>query len=144
MCFSAEWVAITSSEPQKPKVELISDNDGETVLMVTIPGFFIDKVQINGEDFTILKLPGGANLMEKGNPTLPFLVTNLAIKMEGDVFVKSEEYDSFTMKVENYLPQRDISPEILIQKPSHIHFLKFIKQTHIIPIKLHLPKSHSS
>jgi hypothetical protein len=116
--FSAEWVPITSSEPQKPKVELISDYDGETVFMVTIPGFFIDKEEVNGESFTVLKLPGGANLMEKGNPTLPFLVTNLAIKMEGDVFVKSEEYDSFTMQVENYLPSkghfsRNIDPETI-------------------------------
>jgi len=114
--FCAEWVPVSSTKPEKVKIELISDSDGKTTFSVSIPGFFVDRVKIEGEEYTVIKLYEGSNLMEKGCPTLPFVVANIALKSEGEVVVKSEEYDTFSIKVDKYLPSRghftrDIDPE---------------------------------
>ncbi|NMB99047.1 MAG: hypothetical protein GYA35_02080, partial [Thermoanaerobaculaceae bacterium] len=114
--FCAEWVPITSEKPEKPRVELISDSVDETTFLVSIPGFFIEQVKIDEEEYTILKFYEGSNLMEKGCPSLPFLVANVALKPEGEVYVKTEEYDTFSIQVEKYLPSkghfsRNIDPE---------------------------------
>jgi len=114
--FCGQWFPITSEKPEKAKIELVSDSNDETDFLVSIPGFFIDEVKIDGGEYTVLKLYEGSNLMEKGCPTLPFLVADVAIKPEGDVFVKSVEYDSFSLEVEKYLPSkghfsRNIDPD---------------------------------
>lgn len=89
--FCSNWVPITSNHPEKPKIEIISSSDNETTFLVSISGYFFESVQIEGEEYSIIKLHEGSNLMEKGYPSLPFVVATIAVKPEGNVIVKSEE-----------------------------------------------------
>ena len=102
----SNWVPITSKHPEKPKMEIVSSSDDETTFLVSISGYFVESVQIEGEEYSIIKLHEGSNLMEKGCPSLPFVVATIAIKPEGDVLVKSEEIDTFTIDVDKYLPSK--------------------------------------
>jgi len=88
--FSAEWVPVKSRVPQKPSLSVVSSGAEETVVTVTIPGYFREEEKIGGESYAYFTVPGCANLMEKSAPSLPFLAFDAAISPAGEVSVSCE------------------------------------------------------
>ena len=141
---SGEWIPVSSNNPQPPQVEVLSNSVQETVLRVTIPGFFRREVEVEGttyEYYTLLKNP---HLMEKGCPELPFMAVDLAIASQGEVSANISYQETIERDVSHYLPSkaRGISPAVSIPPRFHIRFHLSINRTLCIrktPLPLESP-----
>ncbi|MBN2384137.1 hypothetical protein JXQ70_14770, partial [bacterium] len=113
---AGEWVPLTSHDPAPARIEVVSSSLEETILSVSIPGYFREEVELDGTKYEIFSLSSGHNLMEKGCPTLPFEATDVAVANQGTVSYSVGKGKSVTLTVENYLPSkghftRNIDPE---------------------------------
>jgi len=113
---AGEWVPISSPEPAPAIIDVISSTLDETVLSVSIPGYYREEIVIDGQSYVVYTLEKGHNLMEKGCPTLPFEAVNIAISPRGSTSWTVENARSIFHDVENYLPSkghftRNIDPE---------------------------------
>lgn len=114
--FSAQWVGINSNEPvEMEKTVLFSDIENTTVEF-NLDGFWVNTVQIDGKEFSVVQVDGGSVMLEAGTPDLQKLTASLIIPDEAHMLseVVSSEYVEF----ENYnlAPSkgnftRDIMPE---------------------------------
>ena len=98
--------SLKSETAGKPELTVVSDSEGETVLELTVPGYFAEEIKVEGQSYAYFTLSGGANMMEKGSPALPFLAANLAIRDSGEVSVALKEEESEVIEVRNYLPSK--------------------------------------
>ncbi len=116
--FCSEWIPLKSGKPEKAQLTVVSEREGETVLELTIPGYFAEEVEVEGKPYAYFTLEGCANMMEKGSPSLPFIAADLAIGDSGEVSVSVKEEESGIIEVKDYLPSkghftRNMDPETI-------------------------------
>lgn len=114
--FGADWVPLTSSTPQPPRVTVVSDAPGDTVLRVEVPGYTVEEVSVDGVAHSRVLLPKSPRLLNQGDPELPFVVASVAIPYEGTPRVEVLEEDTRTLRVGRYMPSkgslsRSVDPE---------------------------------
>ena len=84
----AEWVGLSGNEAARPQVVTTQVNAGTTVLDVTLPGFEMDTVDVEGNSYAQVRLPGHWFTLEKGQPELPFITASLIIPDAGTPSVR--------------------------------------------------------
>jgi len=124
--FCSEWIPLKSGKPEKARLTLVSEREGETVLELTIPGYFAEEVEVEGKPYAYFTLEGCANMMEKGSPSLPFIAADLAIGDSGEVSVSVKEEESGIVEVKDYLPSkghftRNMDPETIPYSFSEVY-----------------------
>ncbi|RLD86096.1 MAG: hypothetical protein DRJ09_12125 [Bacteroidetes bacterium] len=94
---SSQWVEVTSSTPTKPVTTLESSNISESVINVTVNGFWKSEVSTPRGNAWLIDLGNHVRNLEKGSPDLPYISTSLIIpdlsKMK--VEVVSSQYREF-------------------------------------------------
>jgi len=74
------WVALTDSNPgEAPELSVLSSDDTRTVIEVSLPGFWVQDIQAEGQTFQQLTVPGYATTLEIGKPAVPVIRTLVAI-----------------------------------------------------------------
>lgn len=77
---SAEWHSFDgSTEPSDMQVKVLKSDRNAVKLELTIPGYHMDTVQVDGKTCTVIRIPGASYLMEKGYPLLPEFATLVKI-----------------------------------------------------------------
>ena len=68
--FAQEWKAITSKTAAAAKVELLRSTGSSNTVHVTIPGFSLEQVTVQGREEAIVRLAGAQPLQASGAPDL--------------------------------------------------------------------------
>ena len=74
-----EWMPISSNTIAAAKVELLMSAGSNNTLHVTIPGFTLEQVSVQGREEFIVRLAGAQPLQESGAPDLVSLSASLLI-----------------------------------------------------------------
>ena len=77
--FSSQWVDIQSDVPTAPQINLVSSDIESSTLSFELRGFSLNSVLINNLEYSIVKVPLGASIMDLGSPDLPKLSTSIII-----------------------------------------------------------------
>ena len=76
----ADWVQLSEKSGPEPARCTVAQMGPERVIIeFEIDGFGTEAVQIDGEDYVTIALPGGHPVMEKGLPDLPKMQTSLIV-----------------------------------------------------------------
>ena len=93
-----QWVAVTSSTPSKPVTTLESSDISQSVINLTLNGFWKTEVETSRGNAWLIELGNGVRNLQKGAPDLPYVSTSLIIpdlaKMKVEVI--SSEYKEFS------------------------------------------------
>ncbi len=84
----AEWVSLSGKTQARPEVTATQVSPGTTVLDITVPGFDMTTVQVEGRDYAQLRLPGHWFTLEEGRPEVPFITSSLIIPDAGTPVVR--------------------------------------------------------
>ncbi len=82
---SPRWVSLNGSAPKPPTLRVTEHNSSQTVLQVTLHGYWLEEIEEAGETFQVLSLGDGATTMDIGAPMLPRLVERVAIPARSDL-----------------------------------------------------------
>jgi len=85
---AGQWVKVTSSTPSKPVTALVSSDNSQTVIHLSVDGFWKSEVQTPQGSAWLIDLGNSVRNLEQGAPDLPYVSTSLIIP------------DLFKMKVE--------------------------------------------
>ena len=77
--FSSQWIDIESNTPVQPEITLISSDVESSTLSFDLEGFSLNAVLIDDLEYTIVKFPLSASIMDAGSPDLPKLSTSIII-----------------------------------------------------------------
>jgi hypothetical protein len=111
--FAGEW--ITLNETEEPfSAEVLSTDVNHTVISYKVNGYGIDKVVINGKDYTsFLKIRREAMTEEKGYPNLP--------KINRSIIIPDDGMMDYEVIASNYIEIKDIDIA-----PSKGHLLRTV------------------
>jgi len=84
----AEWVALKSAQPAGPRLTAVNTGNGTTRVEVSLPGFHLETVEIDGVLHSRLHLPGEVPTLDAGAPELPFVTARLRLPDQGTPRVK--------------------------------------------------------
>lgn len=97
MFASDEWVEINGGTPAKPVTTLVSSNGSQSVIQLSLTGFWKSEVQTPRGSAWLIDLGNRVRNLKKGTPDLPYVSTSLLIpdlaKMQVEVI--SSEYQEF-------------------------------------------------
>lgn len=79
MGFAQEWHGITSDSPSKVKKALVSSTENETVVEVSLSGYYTNNVKTPNGKAVVVSVNGMAEELEAGNPQLPYEVIPVMI-----------------------------------------------------------------
>jgi len=113
--FSNSWISMSSSQPAPAKVELISSNVQQTVLKVSLDGFYFNKVQTPRGQAFIVSVDNATTLLIGSAPDLPKVATSIIIPdlagMDVEVISsKFTEYSNIEIAPSKGNFTRDIDP----------------------------------
>jgi hypothetical protein len=74
-----QWVNISSATPVAAKVALTQSVGNRNTINISIPGFSLENVTVQGNAASILRLEGANPLLESGSPDLVKVTTSLLI-----------------------------------------------------------------
>ncbi len=75
----AAWVSLGGSEGSPVSVTVLESSAERIVLDYEIPGFYADRVRVDGADYYAIRLPGEGTLLENGLPELPHICRSVII-----------------------------------------------------------------
>jgi hypothetical protein len=92
---SADWQSLDNSRADSPyQLELLSSNDQEVKVKITVPGYHEKLVKCGDVECLMIHIPGCAKYMEKGYPLVPMLTQLVKIphdcKLTLEVLSKEE------------------------------------------------------
>lgn len=96
-----EWKAISSDSPAAAKVELLSSAGSNSIVHVSVPGFSLEQVTIQGRKEAIVRLGGSQPLQESGAPDLVSLTASFLIPATAKM--------GLTVTSSNFIDFQDIS-----------------------------------
>ncbi|MCP4291128.1 MAG: T9SS type A sorting domain-containing protein [bacterium] len=82
----AEWVNFDSQNndgPQRPVVQVEQQSDSLTQLNVSLSGVDTETINISGNDYTQVRIPGHWFTLDAGQPEVPFITSSLIIPDAG-------------------------------------------------------------
>lgn len=94
----AGWIGVTSQHPVLPSVEIKPDGNNATMIEIAIPGLETETKPVDGENWTVVRLPGEPAITgEVGLPQLPVVIRNLALPDDAavDVTIVEAELEKF-------------------------------------------------
>ncbi len=71
--------------PDETGVALQQGSSGGEVLVVTVSEIRLDSVEIDGQPWAVVRVPGGHNLMFRGQPSLPYLTAEYFLGRSGGI-----------------------------------------------------------
>ena len=94
---SNEWVEINSSNPVTSKINLKSSNVENSTIEFNLEGFYLETVDINGEEYSIVKFPESASNLDYGMPNLGHVSSSIIIPDNGlmNVEIVEQEFVDF-------------------------------------------------
>ena len=96
-----EWNAISSNTATAAQVELLTSIGSRSTLHVTIPGFSLEQVMVQGREEEIVRLSGAQPLQEPGAPDLVSVTASLLIPATAEM--------GFTVTSSKFIDYQDIS-----------------------------------
>ena len=83
---SQEWISINGNNtPEKPEVTVISSDEHETIIHVSIKGFYKEDIVVDGITYQKLKFPGYFTTQTIGKPALPVITEMIGIPNDKNV-----------------------------------------------------------
>ena len=102
-----QWISVDgSSIEQKPRAEVLTSNDSETVIRFTVSGFWLDAVTEEGVTYAMLRFPGYGTTLDIGKPELPEISELIAIPSRSGVKVHVLDYEEVTLTGYNIYPHQ--------------------------------------
>tara|TARA_Y100000996_G_scaffold253240_1_gene199192 strand:+ start:476 stop:3772 length:3297 start_codon:yes stop_codon:yes gene_type:complete len=98
--FSNDWVGITSDTPEKPNISLITSNDDNSIISLDLSGFTLHPIVIDDLEYSTVKFPVSASIMEEGSPDLP--------KISSSIIVSDNKSMSLEVLSSNFIDYEDI------------------------------------
>jgi len=97
--------------PDATDVVLEATEGGGEILVVTVSEVRLDAVEIEGQQWAVVRVPGGHNLMNRGYPSLPFLTTEYLLDRTGGIDLELaeitvQEIDLTALGFEGVAPSR--------------------------------------
>ena len=93
----AKWEGISSVSPVSAKMDLLNSNITTSTIEFRLDGFNLIDVSTDKGDAFIIKIEGGASIMELGSPDLYQLATSVIIPDDKhmEIRVLSSEYKEY-------------------------------------------------
>lgn len=97
MVVAQQWMDISSATPAAAKVELTQATSNQNTIHISIPGFSLENVNVDGKEASILRLEGASPLLEKGSPDLVKVTASLLIPPTAEMgfSIVSSKYRDF-------------------------------------------------
>jgi len=95
--FSTQWINTGSNVPVKPEITVLSSNIETSTLSFDLKGFSLSSVSIDNVDYSTVKFPLSASVMDKGSPDLPKTSTSIIIPDDKNMVIEiiSSEFVEF-------------------------------------------------
>lgn len=95
--FAQDWTNLGSNKPSSPKVELLSETNGEIAVHFRLGGYYNNKVETPRGTAVTITAPKMASILEEGAPDLPLFAIPVAIgdRDEMEVKIKAVQYLDF-------------------------------------------------
>lgn len=77
--FGSDWIRINSDKPEQAEISLVFSNIEKSELQFRINGFYLNPVKTPRGAESIVKIPEGTQMLEKGAPDLPKLTSSVII-----------------------------------------------------------------
>ncbi len=79
--FSATWVMFAPgvAEGEPPSINVIESDADHTVVEITVPGMWVDDIDVDGDVYQLIEIPGYLNTGNVGLPSVPFISELVAI-----------------------------------------------------------------
>ena len=98
---AADWVPLgIAAEPGGPSVTVLRSNESETVVRISIPGFWSEDVVYGDETYRSIRFPGYFTTTDIGKAQLPIIFELLAIP--GSSGVRAHVVDYSTVSLDGY------------------------------------------
>lgn len=95
----AQWVGLTSSQPQPMTSRVLDNGMSSTVLEFTVAGYNLETIDIDGKAYSVISVPEGFPITQEGYPELPTTCTSIVIpddaKMSYEIL--QAEYETITL-----------------------------------------------
>ena len=105
---TTSWMGLgISKAPVEPEVRMVSGHTGETVVEITLQGFQIDELKVEGATFHRLSFPRCFFDGEIGAPELPTLSFTLGIPEDAPVSVEILETDETPFTDVHVFPRQE-------------------------------------
>jgi len=94
LAMPSQWIEINSSVPKSPEINILNSSFESTTISFRLNGFYLNPVDINGEDYNSISFPESASMLEQGDPNLPKVSSSLIISNDKKVVyeILSSEY----------------------------------------------------
>jgi hypothetical protein len=76
---TADWFSLGGFEGEEPEIRVIEDGGSIIRLEFILKGYDIEPVEINGDNYSRVTLPGQITFLEKGMPELPTICRSVII-----------------------------------------------------------------
>jgi len=84
----AEWVSFDGKDVTRPEVQVSQESENLTRLDITMSGVDTEIVDIEGSNYTQVRIPGHWFTLDQGQPELPFITSTLIIPDAGNPAVR--------------------------------------------------------
>ena len=110
-----EWVPIESAEPAGIDVQLVESTPARSVISFELTGYYLERINIEGREHSIIHLPGAFPLLETGMPALPKVNRRIAIPDNAHMSLRILESEFIEVATPPVAPSkgnltRDIDP----------------------------------
>ncbi|MBU7046714.1 MAG: VWA domain-containing protein [Theionarchaea archaeon] len=99
-----KWVPFSSSEPKEPEIEILEHKKSGTILEVNIHGMYEEEIEVHGQKFHFLTIPGCGWTYEIGKPQMPVIRDTIGIPHFAKVRASVLESSYSTYKGYNVYP----------------------------------------
>ena len=104
--FSSQWVDLESNAPVKPEITLLSSDVQTSTLSFDLEGFSLNSVLIDNAEYSVVKFPLSASIMDAGSPDLPKLSTSIIIPDDKNMIVEILSSDFIEFENMNIAPSK--------------------------------------
>ncbi|MGK9370023.1 C25 family cysteine peptidase, partial [Melioribacter sp. Ez-97] len=136
---AGQWINCKSAEARPVITNLIENVSNSIVIEVILPGYFQNKIDINGKTFTKLSIPNAPTFLDKGYPELPRINSNIVIPNAAKMQFEILEVESDTISIEPIAPSkgslpRSVDPEKVPYTFSDIYITNIFWPENIIEL----------
>lgn len=113
---SAQWVALSQGKTSVSHF-ITSDERNQQQVSISVPGYELDTIQVNGKKYSVVKVPEYPTMTIKGDPDLPRISANYLISKDQVPAIQSvtTEYEDIQLPYPLISSKghitRDISPD---------------------------------
>ncbi len=134
-CAQAGWVAVGSADVAPPTIQTLDPAPQHVVLTYRLPGFFAEPVQIDGQPFTQITLPGQPPLLEKGYPQLAALARSVIIPDQGTPVLRILESKYLEVPLDPVEPSKGSLPRTIDPATVPYDFASFYTDGGVYPAR---------